>query len=360
MRSVHAAPEPPAGWDAFVAADGGSSFCHLSAWPRVFAETLGLDTLFLWTGPPDAPTGALPLVRMPTLTGKRVLISVPYLNYGGPLGTDAGRRALGRAAVERARQEGAARVELRTRSAPGPDAGPHEHPELAADLAADLAPELAPARDKVTVCLDLPDDAGVLFEDRFRAKLRSQIRRPLKEDMETRFGPDQVDAFYAVFRENMRDLGTPVLPRRFFTMLPEVFGEGVDVGVVYHEGRPVAGGCGFHWRDEFEMTWASSLRAFNRQAPNMLLYWRFMERAIEAGRRTFNFGRSTPGEGTHRFKLQWGGEDEPLHWRQWPAEARGPDADAPFFRLATRVWRRLPLPVAGFLGPRLARRIPTF
>ena len=32
--------------------------------------------------------------------------------------------------------------------------------------------------------------------------------------------------------------------------------------------------------------------------------------------RRFNFGRCSPGGGTHRFKQQWGGRDVPLHWYQ--------------------------------------------
>ena len=46
---------------------------------------------------------------------------------------------------------------------------------------------------------------------------------------------------------------------------------------------PVACGCAFQWGSEVEMTWASSLNAYKRIAPNMLLYYRFMERAIDVG-----------------------------------------------------------------------------
>jgi FemAB-related protein (PEP-CTERM system-associated) len=343
---------PPAAWNAFVGAAAQSSFCHLAGWGHVLGETLRLEPVYLWTEDDDGSmTGVLPLVRMPTLRGGSVLISMPYLNYGGPVGGEDECRALARAAISVARAKRDRKVELRTRWPVVDDL------ESGTDVD---GPTLAPAREKVTVLLDLPDDATVLFEDHFRSKLRSQVRRPMKEDMEARFGRDEVAAFYGVFRENMRDLGTPVLPRRFFEALAETFGEWVEFGAVYHEGLPVAAGCGFHWGDEFEMTWASSLRAYNRLSPNMLLYWRFMERCISAGRGTFNFGRSTPGEGTHRFKLQWGGEDQPLHWRQWPPGAGGPDAESPFFRLATRVWQRLPLRVAGALGPLVARRISAF
>src|SRR5690606_29182722 len=129
-----------------------------------------------------------------------------------------------------------------------------------------------------------------------------------------RFGPDQVEAFYEVFARNMRDLGTPVHPRAFFTRLAEVLPERAVFGAVYWQGRAVAAGCGLFGADELEMTWASSLREHNAKSPNMLLYAAFMAHAIGRGVSAFNFGRCEPGGGTHHFKLQWGGHDEPLPW----------------------------------------------
>lgn len=93
----------------------------------------------------------------------------------------------------------------------------------------------------------------------------------------------------------------------------------------------------------------------------MLLYWAFMEQAIAEEMRTFNFGRSSPETGTHRFKRQWGGVDVPLPWLQW---SRGPMSATPtpdgsrLFRTATAVWKRVPVGLATRLGPYLARRIP--
>ncbi len=340
--------EPPPGWDALVRSAEGGSFCHLSGWGEVFRESLGLEPLFLAArggvtpGTGGTLRGVLPLIRMPRLGPGHALVSMPFLNYGGPAGEPAAREALVGQALEQARNRGSRKLEIRTREP------------------LDAVPGLAPGREKVTVVLPLADDPEVLFMDGFKAKLRSQIRRPLKEGMEARFGPGEREAFYRVFARNMRDLGTPVLPASFFRELSLAFPEEVDFGAVYHEGRAVAGGCGFHFRGEFEMTWASSLREFNRQAPNMLLYWAFMERCMEAGDRAFNFGRCTPGAGTHRFKRQWGGEDEALHWLQWPEGAPSEDPESGVFQMAVKAWQKLPLAVANALGPRLARRIPTF
>jgi len=318
----------------------GGSFCHLGGWGTVFSEALGLKPRFVTASLGGVLKGVLPLVQMPRLGPGHVLISMPYLNYGGPLGPPEVRSALAEWARERAHASGARYLEIRSRIP--------------------IEAGLASSRDKITVVLPLPDDPEVLFREQFKAKLRSQIRRPMKEGMEVRFGAGEMKAFYEVFSRNMRDLGTPVLPRSVWEVLLRVLPAEVDFGVVYYEGAPVAAGCGFHFRGEFEMTWASSLREANRMAPNMLLYWSFIERCIERGHEAFNFGRCTPGGGTHRFKSQWGGEDEPLPWLQWPPEIAAASPDSGVFQKAVRIWQRLPLPVANRLGPLLARRIPTF
>lgn len=115
----------------------------------------------------------------------------------------------------------------------------------------------------------------------------------------------------------------------------------------------MAVGCGFTWADEFEMTWAASLRSHSRLAPNMMLYWSLIERAIEEGCRT-------PRGGTHRFKKQWGGRDEQLYWYQLAGGRRKktPSPDDSGYSWGPRLWRRLPLPIANRLGTAIVKGVP--
>jgi FemAB-related protein (PEP-CTERM system-associated) len=265
---------------------------------------------------------------------------MPFLNYGGPLGTPSAQAFLAEQAVEEASRSGADLLELRARQT--------------------LPSGLRVSDRKITVLLDLPLSPESLWDDVFRAKLRSQIRRPQREGMEVRFGTSELEPFYEVFTRNMRDLGTPVLPRELFDRIGELFAGIVRFGVVYLRDEPVAAGCGFLWRGELEMTWASAIRKYNRLAPNMLLYWSFIEEAIGHRASVFNFGRCSPGGGTHRFKLQWGGRDVPLPWAQWSPRgvAATPSPDRLLYRLASGAWSRMPLPLANRIGPVLARRLP--
>ena len=331
-------------WDQFVARAEGSSFCHLAGWREILSDVLGAECLYRVVRDGGGEwQGVLPLVRVRSWIFGHYLVSLPFLNDGGPLGSPAARRQLVQEAVTEARRSRADLLELRTR-----DAG-----EVGGGLGLQVSSR------KITVLRPLPPSPDELFAS-FHSKLRNQIRRPLKDGLTARFGPDQREPFYEVFARTMRDLGTPVLPRALFDRIAAAFRDLVVFGVVYGGDQPLAGGCGFVWRGEFEMTWAGALRAARPLAANMLLYWAFMEQMIARGVRVFNFGRCTPGGGTHQFKQQWGGSDVPLRWCQYaPGGLKAtPSPDDPAFSWGPRLWRRLPLPIANRLGPRLVRFLP--
>jgi FemAB-related protein (PEP-CTERM system-associated) len=326
-------------WDGFARNQPGFTHCHRWGWKRVLGDVFGHDCLYLAAREAGGGlSGILPLVRVRSALFGHYLVSMPFLNYGGPLGDDTAIAALSAEAVRLAEAGGVKLLELRSR-VPLPLGLPVSH-------------------RKITVVLDLPDNAEALFKT-IPAKVRSQVRRPQKEGVTVRFGPDQVDPFFAVFSRHMRDLGTPTLPRRFFRAIADEFGDDVWFGCAWLDDRPIAGGAGVVWGGEYEMTWASSLSEHNRIAPNMLVYWAFMERAIAGGLRVFNFGRCTPDGGTHRFKRQWGSRDETLHWYQHArGAARTPSPDEGAFSWGPRIWKRLPLGMATVLGPRIVRYIP--
>jgi serine/alanine adding enzyme len=327
-------------WDQFAIAQDGYTHFHRLRWRALIQQVFGHECAYLAARDSDDKlVGILPLVRVRSFVFGHYLVSMPFLNYGGPLGTRAGVHSLVDAAVVIARREKVKLLELRSR--------------VALDVPLDAS------HRKITVLRDLPHNADDLFKQ-FDSKLRSQIRRPQKEGVTVEFGPDQVIPFFKVFSQHMRDLGTPAQPLRFFREIARQFPEDCWFVCAYLGGKPVASGCGFRFGGEFEMTWASSLRTHNREAPNMLLYWACMERAILDGARRFNFGRCTPGTGTHRFKMQWGGREEQLWWYHFATsgETATPSPHDRAFRWGPRIWRRLPESVATTLGPSIVRYIP--
>jgi FemAB-related protein (PEP-CTERM system-associated) len=326
-------------WNSFAATQAGGTHCHRHEWLGVMNAAFGHETMALAVRDGNgALSGILPLVRVRSLLFGHYLVSLPYLNDGGPLGSDFAVTAL---AVEAVRLADESKVKLL---------------ELRARVALPIALRLS--QRKITVLLDLETDPDQVFK-KLPAKLRSQVRRPAREGVEVRFGADQVLPFYEVFAHHMRDLGTPVMPRRFFQQIASHFGDDAWFAAAWLNGRPIAGGAGFRFGKEFEITWASSLREYNPVSPNMALYWAFLERAALQGCGVFNFGRCTVDSGTHRFKKQWGGRDVPLFWYQHGPASVTPSPDqGGVMSLGPRLWRHLPLPVATALGPQIVRGIP--
>jgi serine/alanine adding enzyme len=327
-------------WDDLAQRSPGFTHFHRYGWRAVMERVFGHECIYLAAWSEDgALAGVLPLVRVKSILFGHFLVSMPFLNYGGPLGTDEAIVALVAHASGIARDSGVKLLELRSR--------------------VPLPIDLPASHRKITVLLDLPASEPALMKQ-LDAKLRSQVRRPQKEGVTVKFGADQVAPFFEVFAHHMRDLGTPTQPRVLFETIAEVFPDDAWFACAWLEGRPVACGCAFRWGTELEMTWASSLNAHKRIAPNMLLYYRFMERAIDEGLTTFNFGRTSPNSGTHRFKTQWGSRDEQLWWydRAATGDVKTPSPTDAGYSWGPRLWKHLPTSVATMLGPRIVRYIP--
>lgn len=327
-------------WDSFGRAQLGWTAFHRFAWREVITKVHGRDCPYLCARDSHGTLrGILPLVRLKSAVFGHYLVSMPYLNYGGPLGDDAAIKALCDYADAMAKREQVKLLELRS--------------------ARELPVDLPVSHRKITVVLPLEGTPDAVF-GKFKAKLRSQVRRPAKEGVTIKMGADQVDAFYEVFAEHMRDLGTPAQPREFFRAIARAFGDDVWFATAWLEGKPIACGAGFRWGTEFEITWASSLRAYNKVSANMGLYWALIERCAQEGFTRFNFGRCTPGSATHTFKAQWGALDEPLWWYagRGMAEAGTPSPDSAKFKLAVRAWQKLPRAVTDLIGPLVVKNIP--
>jgi FemAB-related protein (PEP-CTERM system-associated) len=281
----------------------------------------------------------LPLVHMRSRLFGRSLISLPFLNYGGVLAMDP---AAGRALVDRSRALASERqcsnVELR-------------HFGRQFD-------ELPAKQHKVTMWLPIAPGLWDVLD----RKVRNQIRKAEKSNLTSvRGGVELVDEFYQVFARNMRDLGTPVYGRGFFEDILRTFPERARLTIVRLGARPIAASLTLRTRTTVEVPWASSIREFNPLCPNHLLYWKMIEAAIADGCDRFDFGRSTPLEGTYKFKEQWGAQPVPLHWEYVLLDRRDlPDQSPknPKFRLAIGLWQRCPLWLANAVGPRIVRSIP--
>ncbi len=337
---------PSADWDAFVTAAPAAQLTHLSGWTELAREVFGHRTLFIEARDASGMlTGVLPVVQQKHWALGNFATSVAFVTYGGALAADPDiARCLMERAVQAVGPLGCRYLEFR-----------------------DTEERTGPWRrrdDKVTLRLELPGSVEELTK-RLGSKLRSQVKRAEREGLIRRVGTrDLLDDFYAVFAENMRNLGTPVYPKRFFAAILRRFEPYCRLVVIDWHGRPAAAGFLTFWRDRTEIPWAACRSDAKRVGVNMKLYWEVLALAIERGCTVFDFGRSTVDSGTERFKRQWGAQPVPLWWYRWErgidsrASSVAGDERGRAMQLATRIWRRLPLDVANRLGPLISGALP--
>jgi FemAB-related protein (PEP-CTERM system-associated) len=347
LRVRPATARDRAAWDDFVARRPDAVPYQLWAWGEAVASAYGWDVARYVAEEEDRVEGVLAAVCLGRPLGPRAWVCLPYCDVGEALaGSEAAAAALYDAAAEAAHVSGARFLEVR-RAHGARLEGPRGKP-------------VTTASGKVRLVLPLPGGAAALWGS-FSSKLRSQVRKAEKNGLTFGWGSDpEVDDFYRVFARNMRDLGSPVHSRRWFREVLRAYGPRARLGLVWHQERPVAGGVLLLTETSATIPWASTLREANALAPNMLLYWKFLEFAAEAGYASFDFGRSTPGEGTYRFKAQWGAEPRPLAWSTvYLAGSAANPSDGPSLARAAaeRVWRRLPVALANVLGPAVRKYI---
>ena len=365
-------------WDSFVYRQPDANLYHLSGWQDVIAKTYGHQTYYLIAESPNftagdlqsSVTGILPLVHMKSWIFGNMLVSVPFYDMGGILAADdTTAKALLDKAVALGRQLNVQSIELRqTHPLPliGSAAGLPEGQRFKWEDSAisDKIPNpngiMRSSTNKVRMLLDLPDSSDAMIKS-FKAKLRSQIKKPIKEGLQTRIGGEElIDEFYRVFSINMRDLGSPVHSKRIISETLSAFPRTSRIVTVHLNGKTVAASLIIGFGVVLENPWSSSLREYSRLSSNMLLYWKMLEYACDSGYRVFDFGRSSPDEGTYKFKKQWGAKPHSLNWNVIPIRNKDnpkKTADKTNFSKAVRLWQKLPVTVSIILGPMIRKHI---
>ena len=335
-----AAADAPA-WEAFAAAAPDATFFHRLPWRQAVERSLGHRGHYrcAWRG--GRLVGILPLIHVRSRLFGSALISVAFGVYGGIVAADAAAaHALAADAAALGGALGVDYVELR-----------HASPQAIgwrtkADFYYGFSRTLAPKHDANLKAIPRKK----------RADLRKAIDNPA---LRVEVGAD-LDTFFRIYAESVRNLGTPVLPRRFYAAIVEAFGDAVELSAVHGPRGPVAALMTFYFRDRVMPYYGGATPAARPLHAYDLLYWRLMERAVERGATLFDFGRSKRGTGAYDYKTYWGFEPVPLAYDFHLVRAHDlPEVNPlnPKYRLMIETWRRMPLPVANTIGPIVARQL---
>jgi FemAB-related protein (PEP-CTERM system-associated) len=191
---------------------------------------------------------------------------------------------------------------------------------------------------------------------------RRSIRVAMKHGLTSRVGErDLLPEFYDVYSQSVRNLGTPVFPRRLFENLLDELRPHAKILGVFHGGGMVAGVLTFFFRDQVLPYYGGAVRRAFPLAASDFMYWSLMRHGRESGYKVFDFGRSKVDSGSYHFKRHWGFEPAPLAYQYCLIGQHAlPDLTPrnPAFAWPIRLWRKMPLRLTQWIGPKLVRFLP--
>ena len=363
-------PKDKHAWDTYVLSHQDGLGYHLFAWKEAIEKAYGFDCPYFMAKKDAKVCGLVPTAHIHWPFRPGSLVSLPYCDVGAILADSA---EVAQALLDHVRgyaqQCNIPCIELRIAGSGELGGRALDNWTSQTDQSTNISnTPINQSLNKVRLLLSLPETSDALMAS-FKSKLRSQVRKPGRDGLTSVLGgPELIHEFYAVFSENMRDLGSPVHSKEWIKSILETFGSRARCGLVYMpDGSPAA--CGIILLHDYTVSipWASSLRRYNSSNPNMLLYWTFLEYAAENNYTFFDFGRSTPGEGTYKFKTQWGAKPQPLHWVQIETQSGNahplgvPDTQqfspGRLRQLAERAFQAMPVQVATYVGGRIRKYI---
>jgi len=338
-------------WDEYVSRQAQASPYHLFAWKQAIESSYHQQGHYLMAlDEQDRITGILPVILIRPPLGNATLCSLPYCDRGEALADSPEIVEQLISKTEELRHElGANRYEYRSTKSTTYD------PEQQ---------QTSTAPKKVRMLLDLPGTSDELLAG-FKAKLRSQIKKAEKNGLTFEIGNNEslVSAFYEVFTVNMRDLGSPTHSKQWFENISRYYAKNCVISIVRYGDTAIGAGLILINGGTATIPWASTLRKYNKLAPNMMLYWSLLAYATDSSCQQFDFGRSSIGEGTYKFKLQWGTRPVELDWKTYPETIQKEKKEDKLQQrislrhTAENIWRKLPISVTVLLGSRIRKYI---
>jgi FemAB-related protein (PEP-CTERM system-associated) len=331
-----------AAWDAYVLGQPDGTLFHLIAWKRAIEREFGFESRYLLAENNGQIHGVLPLFFSSNWVQGRTLISTPFAVYGGICSDNAtASLALREAACRTATEESVNYLELR-----------EPHRALGEGF---LTKELY-----VTFEQQLPRDPEQLLRT-FPKDTRYMIRKGQKSGLRSVDAGAQLDTFYEIYAQSVRNLGTPVFSKSFFQILLDEFGEAAEILTVWNASKAIAAVLSFRFRDAILPYYGGSLLEGRRFAANNFMYWEVFRNACERGFKTFDFGRSKVGTGSYFFKTQWNMRERPLPYQFYLVRRTSlPNFSPanPKLKFAIELWKRIPFPLTKAWGPALVRLFP--
>lgn len=220
-----------------------------------------------------------------------------------------------------------------------------------------LWPGLASSSYHVHWLVDLRPGAEALWQGldgNIRRQVRMARRNGLTVEMD-RSGRS-LPHFYHLFSHFTHQAGTPNFSLAFLQRVVDCFPAGFNILLIRHQETVIAGYFQLEMGRRMFGLWGAALPQYLELRPVYLAYWEILAEAMTRGFDWLDMGRSPAGSNASKFKGQWGGQSSPIYQLVSGRPTAAPLSDS--LSWFTRLWPKLPYPLAQYLGPKLRYHIP--
>ena len=191
-------------WDEFVEASPKATFFHRSGWRKVLEESFGHRPCYHYVESDGRIYGALPLFHIRSLLFGNRLCSIPFCVAGYPLSNSAEiDKLLDQQAIGLLHQLGAKYIEYRDCD--------------------EVRPSWCAISDLYASFLGDLETTAELQLHRIPRKQRAVLRKALATKTLSVTIDESTEDLYELYALSVRNLGTPVFPRRYFQKLKQEF-----------------------------------------------------------------------------------------------------------------------------------------
>lgn len=341
MEAVVIADTDRQAWDDFVMNNPSSIAWQSYGWSEVVRKHYGVEfhPLVVFDGPRIC--GILPLYHMKNIRGRHELVSVPYAVAGGILADDpAVQKLLTNKAVQMSDHYGSCRITLK---------------QYKKKIDGKFRIDDNYYNRELSLTTDT-DKLWASISEQNREKVTDALRSGAV--LEYPFG--DTTTFHKLVLRHHHRRGIPCVGKRWIEDLLAF--QMYSMAVMKVGGRIVAGTMVKEFKDTISFPFTclaedGSIGTVYAYA----LYWKLIEHFAKQGKAIFHSGRIPNSDDTEPHRLGWGGVKHPYFYQYLPssvsttefAERRG--RKRALFEVG---WKRLPLKIAGLLGPRVVKYFP--
>jgi hypothetical protein len=225
---------------------------------------------------------------------------------------------------------------------------------------------------KVKINCDLSVDASFHNKELNIARPRNEIWKELsavnkqkieesqKLNLQFEYPSDQIDVFYRMLLKHHQRRGIPCVNRNWVRDL--IAFKMYSLALLKKDDKIIAGTLVKEFKDTISFPFTSIAEGKDEKSSYAYaLYWKLLEHFSANGKSIFHSGRIPFTDQADDYRLGWGGTKHQYYYQYHPntdtkteyASKRGWKRD-----VMQQCWKRLPVSIAGFLGPHVVKLFP--